>query len=61
MWDERWQLGTTSVTRTLTALIAMIESQQNELRDIQIHAPTLEDVFIEKTGHSRFPVKMGSL
>jgi len=47
---QGWRVATTSLTRTMLALIRMTESEKNELLDLQIHRPTLEDVFLELTG-----------
>jgi len=44
-----WRIGTTAVNRTVTALAALVESRGAELQDLQIHRPTLDDVFHELT------------
>lgn len=52
-WHKnRGQLKTQDVSRTVIELVKLIESQNNELVDLQIRKPSLEDVFIELTGTS---------
>ena len=52
-WDAtRGRLQTSTVGPTVIELVKMLEAQHNELTDLQIHKPTLEDVFIELTGSS---------
>ena len=46
------RIKTNSVSRTVIEVVNLLESQNNELLDLQIHRPTLEDVFIELTGSS---------
>jgi len=48
--DGGWLIGTTDITRTIIALGRELESEGNELLDLQIHRPSLEDAFIELTG-----------
>jgi len=48
--ENGWDLGTTDVTASIAALMRRIEADGNELRDLQIRRPSLEDVFIELTG-----------
>jgi ABC-2 type transport system ATP-binding protein len=50
--DGQWQLGTTNAGQTAIGLLKMLESESNELLDLQIRRPTLEDVFLELTGTS---------
>jgi ABC-2 type transport system ATP-binding protein len=45
-----WQLRTSDVTATLSGLMRLIQADANELRDLRIQRPSLEDVFIELTG-----------
>jgi len=45
-----WRLATTTPTRTILALVHLVEAQANDLIYLQIHRPTLEDVFLEQTG-----------
>lgn len=47
---ERWQLHTTDVAGTLTALLRLLEHEANPLLDLHVQRPSLEDVFIELTG-----------
>ena len=47
--DESW-MSTTKVGETVIDLVKFLESEQNELLDLHIHKPSLEDVFIELTG-----------
>ena len=44
------QLKTHSVSRAVIESVNLLEEQGNELLDMQIQRPTLEDVFIELTG-----------
>ena len=48
--DSGWLVTTSAVNRTVSALVQALESDGNGLRDLQIHRPSLEDVFIELTG-----------
>jgi ABC-2 type transport system ATP-binding protein len=50
--DGAVQLTSRNVSRALIDVVNLLEQQQNELLDVQIHRPTLEDVFIELTGSS---------
>ncbi|HSV16023.1 MAG TPA: hypothetical protein VLI90_17305, partial [Tepidisphaeraceae bacterium] len=43
-----WHISSNEVTRTVTAIVSMVDG--NELLDLQIHRPTLEDVYLELTG-----------
>jgi ABC-2 type transport system ATP-binding protein len=47
-----YRLHTTIPTRTIVDLVRLLESQNNELSDLQMEKPSLEDVFIELTGVS---------
>ena len=49
---DRGRLQTDNVGRTVIELVKLLDEQHNELVDLQIHKPTLEDVFIELTGSS---------
>jgi len=51
--DSAWRIGTRDVTRTVIDLVRSLESDSNELLDLQVRRPSLEDVFLELTG-SRF-------
>ena len=44
------QIGTSKVGETLMDLLKLLESEQNELLDLQVKKPSLEDVFLELTG-----------
>ena len=46
---QAWRIETAAVNRTVTALAALVESRGAELLDMQIHRPTLDDVFVELT------------
>ena len=48
--DNGWNLGTTEVRQTVVELMRLLETSRNDLLDLQIFRPTLEDVFIELTG-----------
>jgi ABC-2 type transport system ATP-binding protein len=45
-----WLVGTNDLNQTISALVRELASADNELLDLQIQRPTLEDVFIELTG-----------
>jgi ABC-2 type transport system ATP-binding protein len=45
-----WMLGTPEVNRTISGLVQVLESGGNEMLDLQIRRPSLEDVFLELTG-----------
>jgi len=47
-----YRLRTTSTTRGILELVRLLEAQKNELLDLQVQKPSLEDVFIELTGTS---------
>jgi ABC-2 type transport system ATP-binding protein len=47
-----YRLQTISATRGVLELVRLLESQSNELLDLQVQKPSLEDVFIELTGTS---------
>ena len=49
---EGWLLATTAASRTIVALVKCLEGHDNELLDLQIHRPTLEDAFLELTGRA---------
>lgn len=48
--DESWRVETSQMTQTIEELMKLLQSQHNELLDLRIHRPTLEDVFIDLTG-----------
>jgi ABC-2 type transport system ATP-binding protein len=45
-----WMLATREVNRTIRGLVQALEAGSNEMLDLQIHQPSLEDVFLELTG-----------
>jgi ABC-2 type transport system ATP-binding protein len=45
-------LPTTTPTQTVVELVKLVEDQNNELIDLHIRKPSLEDVFIELTGRA---------
>jgi ABC-2 type transport system ATP-binding protein len=47
---DQAELKTTRVSQTVIELVRLIEARNNELVDLHIHRPSLEDVFIELTG-----------
>jgi ABC-2 type transport system ATP-binding protein len=50
VFGETYVLHSTRVTQTIVALVKYLEGRANELHSLEIHSPTLEDVFIELTG-----------
>jgi ABC-2 type transport system ATP-binding protein len=51
---EVWTLSSASVNATLIGLVGLIEASGNELLDLRIVKPTLEDAFLSLTGR-RWP------
>ena len=49
-FDGNYVLHSTRSTQTLVALVKHLEASGNELQSLEIHSPSLEDVFIELTG-----------
>jgi ABC-2 type transport system ATP-binding protein len=47
-----WSLSTTSVNETVVGLVGIISSGGNELLELQITRPTLEDAFLSLAGRS---------
>ncbi len=47
---EGWELRTTNVSQTAIELVQLVQKQENELLDLHVMKPSLEDVFIELTG-----------
>lgn len=45
-----WSLGTRDINQTIRGLVQLLEPDGNEMLDLQIHRPSLEDVFLELTG-----------
>ena len=52
MNGEGCVLRTAKVSDTIIAVVKYLETEQNELLDLHIQKPSLEDVFIELTGRS---------
>ncbi|HEY6541741.1 MAG TPA: ABC transporter ATP-binding protein, partial [Ktedonobacteraceae bacterium] len=48
--NERYIIYTSSMQPTLIALLSYAEALSIPLTDLQVHTPTLEDVFLEMTG-----------
>jgi ABC-2 type transport system ATP-binding protein len=48
-----WRLKTSQVAPTVTELVRRLQADNNELLDLHVHRPSLEDVFIELTGNGR--------
>ena len=48
--DDGWLLTSREVNRTISGLVQLLESNGNEMLDLQIHRPSLEEVFLELTG-----------
>jgi ABC-type uncharacterized transport system ATPase subunit len=44
------ELKTAKASQVVIDLVRLIESQDNQIIDLQIRRPSLEDVFIELTG-----------
>ncbi|HUJ43983.1 MAG TPA: ABC transporter ATP-binding protein [Opitutaceae bacterium] len=53
--DQGWLLGTSDLNRTIISLVKELESEGNELLDLQVQRPSLEDAFIELTGRAWAP------
>jgi ABC-2 type transport system ATP-binding protein len=52
-WNtDRGRLKTNNVSQTVIELVKLLDAQRNELIDLHIGKPSLEDVFIELTGTS---------
>jgi ABC-2 type transport system ATP-binding protein len=49
---EGWQLTTTDVNRTILELTQLLAREGNELRDLQVQRPALEDAFLQLTGRA---------
>lgn len=47
-----WSLSTKDANRTIGALGQLLAAGGNEMLDLQIHRPSLEDVFLELTGQA---------
>jgi len=49
---DRGTFRTAKVGAALVDVVKLLESRGAEIVDLQVHKPTLEDVFIELTGSS---------
>lgn len=49
---DRWLVSTRDVNRTISGLVQKLEADANEMLDLQIQPPSLEDVFLELTGQA---------
>ena len=49
---DGWSLSTREVNRSISGLVQKLEANGNEMLDLQIHRPSLEDVFMELTGQT---------
>ncbi len=47
---DGWQVQTSDVNRTVSVLVQRLEAGGNEMIDLQIQRPSLEDVFLDLTG-----------
>ena len=47
---DGWVIHTNDLNRTISALVQQLQADGNEMLDLQIHRPSLEDVFLELTG-----------
>jgi len=47
---DGWMLATREVNRTIGGLVKLLEARESEMLDLQIHRPSLEEVFLELTG-----------
>ena len=52
LYQGAWTINSADVNQTLLALVQTVAASGNELIDLQIHRPTLEDVFLEITGRN---------
>jgi ABC-2 type transport system ATP-binding protein len=50
--EDGWILETSVPTRLVQALVRLADESGSELVDVHVRRPSLEDVFIEVTGHS---------
>jgi ABC-2 type transport system ATP-binding protein len=48
-----WRLKTSHLAPAITELMRRLQADNNELLDLHVHRPSLEDVFIELTGNGR--------
>jgi ABC-2 type transport system ATP-binding protein len=47
--DDGWRVSTADANRTISALVQKLAADGNEMLDLQIQRPSLEDVFLELT------------
>jgi ABC-2 type transport system ATP-binding protein len=47
---DGWRLKTSSVAQTVTELVRKLDAEKNQLLDLHVYRPSLEDVFIDLTG-----------
>jgi ABC-2 type transport system ATP-binding protein len=47
-----WTVETNDLSATVQALTRLVESENNGLLDLQMHQPSLEEVYLELTGHA---------
>jgi len=50
--DHRYHLTTTAAQPSMMALFELAKTENVTLNDVQLHQPTLEDVFLKLTGHA---------
>jgi ABC-2 type transport system ATP-binding protein len=50
--ESGWTFSTTAPNHLLAELVRRVDEAGAELRDIQLRRPSLEDVFLELTGHA---------
>ncbi|MEO6994279.1 MAG: ABC transporter ATP-binding protein [Lacunisphaera sp.] len=55
--DDGWRVSTADANHTISALVQKLAAEGNEMLDLQIQRPSLEDVFLEltKTSWSELP------
>jgi len=49
---DGWVIHTNDLNGTISALVQQLQAAGNEMLDLQIHRPSLEDVFLELTGRA---------
>jgi ABC-2 type transport system ATP-binding protein len=47
--SENWTVTTSDINRTISGLVGQLEASGNEMLDLQIKRPSLEDLFLELT------------
>ena len=48
-YENEWRLKSSDPAATVKELLRLIESHNNQLLDLQVRRPSLEDVFLELT------------